>query len=228
MLSFLFPFAILGTVFALHGVYPFGDRQALILDMGDQHYPFLNDFWHRIRGGNLAPWSWNAGLGSDYISLFAYYLASPLNLLTLLVPQALLREALTLILLVKIGLAGLFAGMFLRYANLRYINCQKKADVQTGLALPVFSSLYALCGFTLGYYTQTIWFDSFALLPLVIFGLLALLREGKFILYTVSLALAVFANFYNGFYICIFIVITFFSQCIIQKYNRQEFLRKLV
>jgi len=215
-LSFVFPFVILGTVFALHKVYPFGNRQILNYDFYNQFYPFLSGFWQKLRTGTVSPWSWAAGAGHDFTALIAYYLASPLNLLTALAPHVWLREMVTLALMVKIGCAGLFTAMCLRYAYKQY-----------GLALPVFSSLYALCAFTLGYYHNVIWFDTFALLPLVMLGLLALMREGKYRLYIVSLALAVLTNFYMGYMVCVFVAMAFFSLCVIQKLNLRDFLRKL-
>ena len=222
-LSFVFPFVILGTVFALNKVFPFGNRHIIINDLFHQHYPFLNGFWHKLREGGISQWSWAAGAGHDYIAVIAYYLASPLNWLVALTPHAWLRETLTLALLVKIGCAGLFTGMFLRYAFKQDTVLAKGA----GMALPVFSSLYALCAFTLGFFSTTIWFDSFALLPLVMHGLFALMKEGKYRLYVISLALAVFTNFYMGLYICIFVALTFFIYCIIQKLKGRDFLRKL-
>jgi len=223
-LSFIFPAAILGTVFALNGVYPFGSRQILVNDFSQQLYPFLDGFWHKLREGAVSPWSWNAGLGHDYVALITYYLASPLNLLTIILPHAALREALTVILLVKIGCAGLFTSMYLRYAYKMPPPGKDQAWLQ---AQPVFSSLYALCGFTLGYYHNIIWFDSFALFPLVMLGILALMREGKFRLYIVSLALAVLLNFYIGYIICVFAVIMFFGWCAVHKLSLSDFLRKL-
>jgi len=218
-LSFLLPVAYMAIIFALHRVYPFGSRQILVTDFWQQYYPFLSDFWHKVRGGTLAPWSWTLGTGSDYISMISYYMASPLNFLAVLAPHAFLREALTVILIFKIGFAGLFMGMFLRYAF--------RQEPDRLLALPVFASLYALCAFTLGYYWNIMWFDSFALLPLVIQGLIAIMRESKYRLYTVSLALSVIMNYYIGFYICVFVVITFLNQCVILKLKRIDFLRKL-
>ena len=214
-MSFVFPFVILGTVFALNKVYPFGDRQIIIHDFYYQYYPFFSGLWHKLREGTLSTWSWTAGAGHDYIALFAYYLASPLNLLALIAPYAWLRESLTLALLFKIGFAGLFTSMFFRYTY-------KRSD----LAVPVFSSLYALCAFTTGYYWNIIWFDSIALLPLVMLGFIALMREGKYKLYVIAVSLSVLANYYMGFFVCIFTAISFFSHCIIQKLSRKELLRK--
>ena len=48
-----------------------------------------------IYGGSMF-YSWNIGLGADFISLYAYYLASPLNWLLLLCPQNHVIEFMTL------------------------------------------------------------------------------------------------------------------------------------
>ena len=215
-LCFVFPFVILGTVFALHKVYPFGGRMILIQDFSSQDYPFLSNLWHKLRAGGVSSWSWTAGGGHDYAALVAYYMASPLNLFALMLPHAWLREALTLILLVRIGCAGLFTGIFLR-----------SVFRQCGPALPFFSSLYALCAFTLGYHSHILWFDTFALLPIIALGVLRLVDEGKYRLYIVSLALSVFTNFYMGFFVCIFAALAFFGLCIIRKLKARDFFGKI-
>ena len=216
-LSAIIPVLILGTAFALHNVYPFGDRQILITDFWQQYYAFISDYWHKIRNGNSLLWSWTAGAGHDYVAHIAYYMASPFNLLAVLFPHASLREVLTVFLLFKIGLAGLFMSIFLRVSL-------KKCDI----LLPAFSSFYALCAFTLGYYWNIMWFDTFALMPLVMLGVTAIVKEGKYRLFTISLALAVFLNFYIGLFVCIFVAIFFFVQCLSFKLSQREFIQKLV
>jgi len=216
VMSFVCPFVILGVVFALHKVYPFGGNQIFFQDFLHQYYQFFSSFWHKLREGAGLTWSWAAGGGHDYFPLIAYYMASPLNLLVLIAPHAWLREMLLLALLIKISCAGLFTASFLRYTF-------KK----NGLELIVFSSLYALCAFSLGYYTNIMWFDGFALLPLIMQGLLALMREGKRRLYIASLAIALISNFYISFFICIFTAIGFLNLCVIQKLDFRSILRKL-
>ena len=216
-LSFIFPAVILGTAFTLNGVFPFGNRHILNVDFLHQYYPFLSDMWHKLREGSISPWSWTAGFGYDYTALIAYYMASPLNILTLIMPHAWMREVLALIVLLKIGFAGLACALFLRYAF-----------KQSSLALAVFPSLYALCAFSTGYFWNIMWLDGFALLPLVIMGFLALINEGRFRLYIVTLAVAMLANFYIGFFVCLLTAITFFCIWIIQKWNFKEFRRKII
>ena len=215
--SALIPILFLGVAFALHDVYPFGDRQILVTDFWQQYYPFLSEYWHRVREGSSFLWSWTSGGGHDYLAHFAYYMASPLNLLTALFPHYYLREALTVFVLLRIGLAGFFMSAFLRFTL-------KKYDI----LLPVFSSFYALCAFATGYYWNIMWLDTFAMLPLVLLGTYALVRDGKYKLYTISLALAVLFNFYIGVFICIIVGIMFFVQCFVSKLSIREFLQRLI
>lgn len=215
VLSFVIPFVLMGVSYALHGVYPFGNEQILVTDLWQQYYPFLSDFQSKLQEGSSLLYSWDTGMGTNFVALSAYYLASPLNLLTLIIPAEFLREALTLFLMIRIGCAGLFTAIFLK-------STFKRNDI----TLPLFSVLYALCAFTMGYYWNIIWFDTFALLPLVVLGTVALVREGKFRLYIISLALAVMTNYYMGFFICIFTVFVFFGVCICTKIPWKTFFKR--
>ena len=215
LLSALLPIIILGTAFALHGIYPFGTRQIMNSDFWHQYFPFLSDYWHKLRDGSSLLWSWTAGGGHDYISHIAYYMASPFNLLIVLFPHAYLREVLTAFVLVRIGLAGLFMSIYLQYVSKRY-----------DMLLPAFSSLYALCAFALGYYWNIMWLDTFALAPIVMLGLHKLVNEDKYQLYILSLVAAVTFNFYMGFFICVFAAMLFFVLCYIHQFKLREFLLK--
>ena len=65
---------------------PFGNYSMLYSDMYHQYYPFFKAFRRALLSGDSLLYSWNVGLGMDYLGLIAYYLASPLNLLSVLVP----------------------------------------------------------------------------------------------------------------------------------------------
>ena len=177
------------------GIYPFGTEQIAIIDMYHQYLPFLSELQDKLQSGGSLFFSWNGGGGSNFWNLIAYYGASPLNLLLVMFPKSLIMEAVTSILLLKIGLAAAFMAVFLRYAY-------GKSD--TGTA--VFAVLYALCAFVMAYYWCIMWMDAVMLLPLCMTGLHKLIDEGKFSLYTVSLALIVFSNYYIAIMVCIFIL----------------------
>ena len=88
--AFLIPFFICIIICIGNGVYPFGDYCLLHMDLYHQYLPFFNELWEKLRNGASLMYTWNIGLGSDFVSVFAYYLASPLNWLVVLFPKSLI------------------------------------------------------------------------------------------------------------------------------------------
>ncbi len=198
-LAFLIPFCGMLFVMLISGYEPFGQYSMLYSDMYHQYYPFFVEFRRALLRGEGLLYSWNVGLGMDYLGLIAYYLASPLNLLSILVPEDWLLEFFSLLMPVKLGFASLFFAVFLK-------NIFRKNDY----SLSVFGGFYGLCAWALGFQWNIMWLDTFALLPLVVLGEVRLLRDKKFILYTLTLFLAILANYYIGFFVCIFVFLLFF------------------
>ena len=178
---------------------PFGKYSMLYSDMYHQYYPFFVAFRNAIRSGNGLLYTWSVGMGMDYLGLIAYYLASPLNLVSVLLPEGWLLGYFSLLVPIKLGLAGLFFALFLK-------DIFRRNDV----SIAVFGGLYGLCAWALGYQWNVMWLDTFAWLPLVVLGEVKLLRDNKVILYTVSLFLSVFTNYYIGLFTCFFVFFLFF------------------
>ncbi len=198
-LAFGIPTGMMLVLMFVTSAAPFGDYSMLYSDMFHQYYPFFKAFREHLRSGESLLWDWSAGMGMDYLGLISYYLASPLNLLSVLVPDGWVMGYFGLLVPVKLGLASLsFAYML------------KKLFDKNDLSITLFGSLYGLCAWALGYQWNVMWLDSFALLPLVALGTVLLLRDKKYLLYTLSLFLAVFANYYVGFFVCIFVLLLFF------------------
>ncbi len=197
-LAFAFPTAGMLLLMLISGYTPFGDRSMLYSDMWHQYYPFFKNFRQALLSGDSLLFNWNIGMGIDYLGLISYYLASPLNLLCVLVPESWTLPLFGLLMPIKLGFAGLFFAILL-----------KKLFHRNDLSLPLFGCFYAMCAWALGYQWNIMWLDSFALLPLVALGTVQLLKEKKFILYTLTLFLAVAANYYIGFFVCIFVLLLF-------------------
>lgn len=198
-LAFLFPFVGMLLVMLISGYKPFGKTSMLYSDMYHQYYPFFVAFRRTLRSGESLLYNWSIGMGLDYLGLISYYLASPLNLLSVLVPEKWLLSYFSLLMPIKLGLAGLFFFLFLK-------ELYGKQDFST----VVFGAFYALCAWALGFQWNIMWLDTFALLPLVILGEIRLLQEKRFFLYTVTLFLGVYANYYVGFFVCVFVALVFF------------------
>ncbi len=198
-LAFSIPCVGMLFVMLISQFEPFGSYSMLYSDMYHQYYPFFVAFRDALREGKGLLYTWSIGLGMDYLGLIAYYLASPLNLLSVLVPERALLEYFSLLVPIKLGLAGLFFAIFL-----------KALFGRNDVSIAVFGGFYGLCAWALGFQWNVMWLDTFALLPLVALGTVQLLQERKFILYTVSLFFSVFINYYIGLFTCIFVFLLFF------------------
>ena len=198
-LAFAIPCGSLLFVMLCSQYAPFGQYSMLYSDMYHQYYPFFVAYREALRSGQGLLYTWDMGMGMDYLGLISYYLASPLNLFSVLVPKALLLDYFSLLVPIKLGLAGLAFAWFLKQTF-------RKED----LSIALFGGFYGLCAWALAFQWNIMWVDTFALLPLVVVGMAGLLRERKFILYTLTLFLSVFSNYYIGFFTCIFVFLLFF------------------
>ena len=216
-LSFAAPCCGMLMLMLICGYTPFGDRSMLYSDMWHQYYPFFKAFRQALRSGDSLLYSWNVGMGLDYLGLIAYYLASPLNLLSVLIPDGWVQGYFGMLMPMKLGFAGLFFAIFLQKTF-------KKNDV----SLVLFGWFYAMCAWALGYQWNVMWLDTFALLPLVVLGMQSLLKERRFILYTVTLFLSIFCNYYIGFFTCIFVLLAFICYQICNCKSFKRFFGDLV
>ena len=134
--AFAVPAAIWAIALILFGIYPFGEKSILITDMGQQYIEYHAALYDAVVGGEGLLYTWNTGLGMNFVGLFAYYLASPFTLLMFILPRAAITESVLLIISAKIASAGLTFSIFMR-----------KALKMNGLTNIIFASLYALSAY---------------------------------------------------------------------------------
>ncbi|OJV62963.1 MAG: hypothetical protein BGO41_09670 [Clostridiales bacterium 38-18] len=202
-ISFLF----MMIAFAVIGLYPFGKGQIMVIDSWHQYYPFFQELHYKLQHGESIFYSWDMGMGSNFILVMAYYAFSPIYLLSILVPAQFLREFLMFATAFKIALAGTFFSVYIKH--------QFKREDYT---ITGFGLLYAFCGFTMGYYWNVMWLDAVALFPLIILGMHRVISGKGFKLYVITLAIALISNFYIGYFVCEFILIYYF----IAYFSRRE------
>ena len=226
-LSFLIPFSILLLSYFIMQFWPVGDRSPLTIDLYHQYASFITEFRRKIMEGESLFYSWSVGLGTNFWALMAYYAASPLNLLLVFFPPEHITAAVTFLIVTKIGLSGLTFASLLSYGlapdGLYTIRAKESKrdctseDLGTDAMIVALSTAYALCSFNLAYSWDIMWLDVIALLPLVILGLHKLIREQKFVLYTLSLAASLYINYYIAFFVCIFTALYFFVSYVSAK-----------
>ena len=219
VIAFLIPFlACLGICIG-NGVYPFGENCILHVDMYHQYCPFFTEFLEKLQNGESLLYSWNLGLGSDFVSLYAYYLASPLNWLLILCPKAHVIEFMTVLILTKIALSGLTFFLFLSY---HFQLTGKDGVLHANSRVPAIAcgTAYAMCGFVAAYNWNIMWMDCIALAPIMFLGLEKLVKENKVSVYYVSLAVAIVSNYYISIMICLCLVFYFLVLFVSQKEER--------
>ncbi|MED9904938.1 MAG: YfhO family protein [Lachnospiraceae bacterium] len=201
LLSFCIPVLGMLWIFVARGIFPFGNNSFMFSDMYHQYVPFLTEFWRKLHEGESMAFSWYTGLGSNFVAVYSYYLASPFNWLAFLFPENLLIEFMTYFIVLKIGLCGL---TFSYYLSKRF---QTK-----DLRILWFSVFYAMSGFVAAYNWNHMWLDVLWLAPLVILGLEELVKKGRCRLYCLTLAASIFTNYYLSIMLCIFLVLYFLMQ----------------
>lgn len=199
--GFAAPAGIVLIGFAANAIFPVGDNIVLIIDSLHQYLPFYTELHEKLVSGESLLYSFSGGLGFDFWSTIAYYMACPLNLVLALFPTENVADVMDLLILVKIGLCG---AAFTWYLYRR--NSQKSV-------LPVaFGTMFALSNFVIGYYFNLMWLDSIALLPVIMAGVERIVKGESGRTFAWSLGLALWCNYYIGFMLCIFACLYFVVQ----------------
>lgn len=210
-LSFLIPILIMIVALVSYQCFIFQDTSILLIDMKGQYISLFAYFKDVLVGYQSLFYSFSKGLGGNMFGTFAYYLASPLNLLVVFFSKVNLEAFIITILLLKIGLSGLTMNIFLNNVN------DKAHKINLLLSI-----CYALNSFIINYFYNIIWLDALYLLPLVALGLNNIIKDKKTTLYIVSLALALCINYYMGYMLCIFSVLFFIYQLVVNYSMKKD------
>lgn len=196
LLSFLIPLGMMVVSMIAFQVEPFGRKSFLIIDGLHQYMPFFSVLYDKLKGAENLFYSFRAGLGINFLSLFSYYLSSPLNVFILFFQKTQLNMAVSLLIVLKIALSGLTAGIY-------FTSKTKKP----GITVLICSVAYALNSYMVGYCWNVMWLDAIMIFPIVMMGIEHLIEKKDGRLYTLSLFYALYCNYYIAFMICIFAVI---------------------
>ena len=199
-LCMLIPAALIYLIYVSRGHHPFGDGSVLTLDLNGQYVWFFEALRNFVRGDADLLYSFARQLGGEFLGIYAYYIASPLSFLLVLFPKDRMLEGLTALFMLKGALCGLTFGIYMH----------KTMKKPNRLAIIIFSASYALCSYAIVQQHNTMWIDAVMWLPLITLGIESIIKHGKFKLYVVSLAIAVFSNYYIGYMLCIYCAIYFF------------------
>ena len=191
--AFLLPFIIMLGVYAALGKHPFGDGSVLTLDLQAQYVYYFEAIRRLLTEGGSWLYSFERTLGGEFMGIVAYYAASPFNLLFVVFPKDMMADAVMFVQLAKVGAMGLTFAYYLK----RTRNTSDMITVSLSL-------MYALCAYSVVELMNPMWLDAMVFLPLLVLGIEAMIRQKKFILYTVSLVTIFVTNYYIGYMCAIF------------------------
>ncbi len=214
ILSIAFPALILVVVFAMRGIYPFGTTSVVIWDENYQYIGFFSWLSGVLQDGGSLLYSATQGIGESTISLIAYYLTSPFNLLAAFFSPMDSSQLLSLITLVKLPFAGLTCYIFLRK---RY---------GSGTISVILSMAYALNGYSVMQCSNIMWIDGAIMLPLVALGTWYAAQNKRLWPLFVSVACVVVFNWYVGFMCCLFAACYFLACAYMSGLSLRIFVRR--
>ena len=198
VIAFVLPLIMMAALYYTREIFPWGSDCYLRSDMYHQYAPFFSELWHKIRNGESLTYSWDIGMGTNFTSLYAYYLASPANWFIVLFPQKYMIEIMNSLIILKI--AG--SSLAITYYITRHFNTKN-------CVAALFGMFYGMSGFIAAYSWNIMWLDCVILLPLIMLGLERLVNENKCIFYCITLGLCIFTNYYISIMVCISVVIYF-------------------
>ena len=204
--AFVIPMVIMLLIFVQRGIFPFGEETFLRTDMYHQYAPFFSEFQYKLTHGGSLLYSWDVGMGVNFSALYAYYLASPFNWLLILCPKGLVIEFMTCQIVFKIGLSGLTMAYYFR-----------KHCCTRDFGVAFFGIFYALSGYMAAYSWNIMWLDCIILFPLIVLGLEHLVKDGKGMLYCITLGLSILSNYYISIMTCIFMVLYFIALLVLDE-----------
>lgn len=173
---------------------PFGSRDIVSADAKIQYidlFAYLKDV---LTGKQSVEYSFSKTLGGGMIAVFAYYLASPFNLIILFFKKENLYSFYTIVWILKMMCASTTCAIFL-------LNRFRKMKVEFVLLLSVS---YAMMQYNIGQAKNIMWLDGVYMLPLILLGVYRLVESRKKLLLIFAVGVAIICNWYTGAVDCAF------------------------
>ena len=200
-LSFAIVAVVMLVVCIAEKIAPFGENSLTLVDSVHQYLPFFSELRDKLLHEGSLLYTWNVALGSNFVSLAAYYLMSPFNLILLVFGKEQIAAVTCFLMCLKIALTAVAMVHFLSW---------KDGEKKRSFLIVAVSVAYALSNYVIGYNWNTMWLDCIMIFPLIMLGFGRMLESRDPKLYVLSLFYALYCNYYIGYIICLFLVLWFF------------------
>ncbi|MBE5943589.1 MAG: hypothetical protein E7258_01585 [Lachnospiraceae bacterium] len=183
-------------------IVPFGNNALTLVDSMHQYVPFFSEYRYKLLNEGSLFYSWDVAMGSNFISLAAYYLNSPMNYIILLFNKENIVFGMCFLTVLKICLSST--------TMVYYLSHKEGGKPRKDIYIVAIAVAYALSNYVISFNWCLMWMDCIMMLPLVVLGFERLMRDKDPKLYVISLFYCLYCNYYIGFMVCVFMVLWFF------------------
>ncbi len=187
---------LLALALYLQGIYIGSEHTLLMFDMNEQFAAFFASLRYLWQDGNSFWYSFNGGLGTNYMGLYAYYLSGPLAWIPGLWPLESLPDGIYVMVLIKTALCGSSMAFYML----------KTRRLPSPVALTI-SLAYGLMSYSVIAGIIPMYLDGVMMLPIVMLGVRKLAEEKSITWFAVSFGVAVVLNYYTAYMIAGFSVL---------------------
>ena len=153
--------ALLWLAFYTGSYVPFGANTPAVTDAKLQYLDLFAYYRDVLTGNNTVDYTFSNTLGGSAVAIWAYYLASPFNLLVVLFPKEQMNLFLEVLITVKLSAASASFAWF--------VVCRFRNRIRSEIVL-ILSVSYGLMQYMLAQGSNVMWLDGVILLPFIVLG----------------------------------------------------------
>lgn len=187
---------IMLAIYAVNGIYPFGDGSVVCDDMVQQTISNYTYFWDYLHSGGDKSllFNWETAAGAQVLTT-GFYILKPWEIIfTLLCSRDAIVNGIPFLIIFKMAMASFTMLFFLR----------KEFRIEPFWQV-VLSIAYTFSAFILIYYTNMGWIDAAFMFPILILCLLRMFRTGKWLPYFIFLTYTLLLSIYISYMVFLFL-----------------------
>lgn len=210
--------ALVFTLYAIFGVFPFGNKTIAHFDMMAQTTPQSELVYDWFSGKSPLFYSTSTGLGANTFGYLIYFILSPFNILALFGGAGNVMYSVNIVFVLKLATIACVACWFLK----------KYFDQLDGRLVISLSLLYTFCGYMLFNYTFMSFMDYLIYTPLFVHCFNLLKNKGKIIPLAGIVFLMILTCFALGCFTLLYLFVIFgaYVTFCVDKDKRKELIVK--
>ncbi|MCM1498120.1 MAG: YfhO family protein [Clostridium sp.] len=126
MVAFLLPWILMVIHSVFRQSWLTGNGSILYGEAGTVYYEMYTELWEKVHHGGSLAYSWNVGLGTDFLVNIFQYMMSPFTVLVMLVPKSQIANMLQFVIVLKWSLAAVTMTYYFMHTKHNTVSVHKK------------------------------------------------------------------------------------------------------